>query len=478
MATWMEMEQFAVQIEAADFPGFDNFTAPSPADFDEGQSYWIKEYPISQEEVYRIAPLPDKVDVVIIGSGITGASAVYELAKKAPELRVALVEARGICTGATGRNGGHLCRPEAYDIRRLAEVHGKKEAVRLRQLPPRNRDMLLKVIEELAIADEVDLRLNGTTAVFGSAEEREEYAKDLDFAHQAGMECEGEIWSSEETLKKLHLAPEKAKFGAAHMARSGSIFPRKLVDCLIRFAQSRMSNLTIHSYCPVQSVQKGSNAPPHMGFGYSIVTERGTMQSRTVFHGTNAYASHLIPSLKGESGVFGCKADVVAIQPNHDPDAAHTLEGGVGHDLFWHWAIQRPQNGPFIYGWSGVERLLDYDDGVTLPATDPSRSHMCQWLEESFPKNFKSIQWDKDVVCSWSGVQAYTMDGTSQVGHPTKDSPGEFMSVGHNGEGMGRCFACSAVTVDMLLHYLQGGTGEKSWSPPDWFPRSFLRNVE
>lgn len=260
------------------------------------------------------------------------------------------------------------------------------------------------------------------------------------------------------------------------MAKSGSIFPRKLVDNLIRHAQSQMPNLSVHSYNPVKSVQKDTETSPERNPRYNVITERGTIRSRTVIHATNAYASHLIPSLVGEKGVFGCKADVLAVQPNCDPTASSTLEGGLGHDLFWHWAIQRPQNGPFIYGWSGVERLLDYDDSVTLPADDPSRAYIFEWLQESFPNNFKSLQWDKDVLYAWSGVQAYTMDGTSQVGHPTKDSPGEFMSIGHNGEGMGRCFACSTVVVDKLLHYLQGG--REPWSPPEWFPRSFLRNVE
>ncbi|KAF4956241.1 hypothetical protein FSARC_11640 [Fusarium sarcochroum] len=346
----MDVEQFAVQIKAKDFPGFDNFTAPSPAKYDEGQSYWIKEYPVPHEETYSKAALPEEVDVVIIGSGITGASALYQLSKRAPELRAVRIEAPGICTGATGRNGGHLCRPEAYDIRRLTEVHGQEEAVRLRSLPPLNRNMLLKVIDELGIAEAVDLRLQGTTTVFGSAEEREGYTKDLEFARQSGMECEGGIWSPEETLKKLHITPEKAQYGAAHMARSGSIYPRKLVDQLIRHAQLQMPNLTIQSYCPVESVQKDTMAPQHMNFGYSAVTKRGTIRSRTVIHGTNAYASNLIPSLVCENGVFGCKADVLAIQPNCDPTASSLLQGGLGHDLFWHWAIQRPQNGPFIYG--------------------------------------------------------------------------------------------------------------------------------
>lgn len=51
--------------------------------------------------------LPDKADVVIVGSGITGASIARYLAAdpRAASLSVVLLEAREVCWGATGRNG-------------------------------------------------------------------------------------------------------------------------------------------------------------------------------------------------------------------------------------------------------------------------------------------------------------------------------------------------------------------------------------
>ena len=48
--------------------------------------------------------LPTHVDVLVIGSGITGVSCVRTLLKKGPSgLRVLVLEARDVCSGATGR---------------------------------------------------------------------------------------------------------------------------------------------------------------------------------------------------------------------------------------------------------------------------------------------------------------------------------------------------------------------------------------
>ena len=48
--------------------------------------------------------LPTHIDVLVIGSGITGVSCVRTLLKKGPPgLRVLVLEARDVCSGATGR---------------------------------------------------------------------------------------------------------------------------------------------------------------------------------------------------------------------------------------------------------------------------------------------------------------------------------------------------------------------------------------
>lgn len=50
-------------------------------------------------------PLPSEADIVIVGSGITGASAAHFLyqGENGKDLKVVMLEAREACWGATGR---------------------------------------------------------------------------------------------------------------------------------------------------------------------------------------------------------------------------------------------------------------------------------------------------------------------------------------------------------------------------------------
>lgn len=47
--------------------------------------------------------LPIHADIVIIGSGITGTSFAYHALKRDSALRIVMLEAREVCSGATGR---------------------------------------------------------------------------------------------------------------------------------------------------------------------------------------------------------------------------------------------------------------------------------------------------------------------------------------------------------------------------------------
>ncbi|KAF3357928.1 hypothetical protein VdG1_05593 [Verticillium dahliae VDG1] len=78
-------------------------------------SYWHRE-PSEKLLGHRTtAELPATADVVIIGSGITGAFAAHFLKEANAASDVLMLEAREACWGATGRNGGH-CQPSVYGL--------------------------------------------------------------------------------------------------------------------------------------------------------------------------------------------------------------------------------------------------------------------------------------------------------------------------------------------------------------------------
>ncbi len=74
--------------------------------YDSGPAVWRKL--IGNASVY---PLLDKaiiVDFVIIGAGFAGFSAARRLRQLEPNSRIAVIEARGICEGSSGRNSGFM----------------------------------------------------------------------------------------------------------------------------------------------------------------------------------------------------------------------------------------------------------------------------------------------------------------------------------------------------------------------------------
>ena len=74
--------------------------------------------------------LPPRVDIAIIGSGITGCSVANTLLNH-PNLRskhIMVLEARNLMSGPTGRNGGHLALPTFGDFPMVAELYVEEKA--------------------------------------------------------------------------------------------------------------------------------------------------------------------------------------------------------------------------------------------------------------------------------------------------------------------------------------------------------------
>ena len=74
--------------------------------FDDNQAPWL----IGAADDPPAPPLDRDldVDVAIIGGGYTGVSTAYHLSKRFPERRIALLEAKRLANGASGRNGGMM----------------------------------------------------------------------------------------------------------------------------------------------------------------------------------------------------------------------------------------------------------------------------------------------------------------------------------------------------------------------------------
>lgn len=98
-------------------------------------SYWL-ENPLFPELVnIQSGSLPEVTDIVVIGSGITAAavarSLLQESERKGVDISIIVLEARDICSGATGRNGGHVKASPHETFERLEAKFGTERAIAL-----------------------------------------------------------------------------------------------------------------------------------------------------------------------------------------------------------------------------------------------------------------------------------------------------------------------------------------------------------
>lgn len=100
------------------------------------------------------ASLAREADVVIIGSGITGISTAVHLSRNSPGLKIVILEARALTSGATGRNGGHIKAVPWKDYAELKGSLGKESAIKITKFRLSHLPALLKEAAALGQAGE------------------------------------------------------------------------------------------------------------------------------------------------------------------------------------------------------------------------------------------------------------------------------------------------------------------------------------
>ncbi|KAK5136688.1 hypothetical protein LTR08_002341 [Meristemomyces frigidus] len=388
--------------------------------------------------------LPPTADIVIIGSGMTGASAAHHLLTStnppAPALAVVMLEAREACWGATGRNGGH-CQPLLFEHPHDPSI-GRFELANFRALQALVAD---KGVECEFVAQP------GVRALYGRhyLDEAEEALRVMETT-APDLRALLTLVTDKAELERLRIS---TAVGAVVTEVAGRMWPYKFVA---RVLEDLLGDCSLAGTFNLQTLTPVTSLTPHPPTArWTVTTPRGTILARRVILATNAYTSHLVPAFTNL--IIPCRGQMSALHPPPAlrGDARLTTSVGFLGEGRDDYLIQRPNEGGGHLMFGGG-REVDAGLGVTDDSVVDEAT--AAYLRGTL---VKALGLPLTPANEWSGIMAFSRDAHPFVGAvPGPEHAGLFVAAGYTGHGMPNAWLCGKAVALMAAGSLVGGGGD------------------
>ncbi|POS69571.1 FAD dependent oxidoreductase [Diaporthe helianthi] len=421
--------------------------APSPLPVaNSTDSFWRTElHPLDDHR--STADLPNAVDIAIVGAGYAGASVVYHILTQSRDKGISppsivILEARGACSGATGRNGGHL-KPDPYN--RPASVaisHGFEEAAECASFEAATLSAVKTVIEEEQI--DCDFVLTRAVDVLMTDAINDRMKAGFDLLRKGGLSVMNDV-SYQGGPGAEQLSGVKGAKGCVSYS-AGHLWPYKLIIALLQKAVDAGVNL--QTYTPVTGVSRDTDTEGY----YTLTTkERGTVRAKKVVYATNGYTSSIVPEL--ENKIVPVKGICSHIVPKKQP-APHLPNSYIirWSPTEYEYLIPR-LDGSIIVGGARESYYKDLDSWYNTVEDDKliTTGGAHHYFDDYMQKNFKG--WEDSGAYThkvWTGIMGYSSDGWPFVG-PLPGRPKQLVIAGFTGHGMPQIFLAAKAVAHMAL---------------------------
>ncbi|KAI0871422.1 FAD dependent oxidoreductase [Hypoxylon argillaceum] len=459
---------------------------PSP---NSTHSYWHRDPSKTLLNHHTTPALPATADVLIIGSGISGAFAARTLV--AGGRSVVMLEAREACWGATGRNGGH-CQPAVWD---------SVEDVARFELGT------FALIRDLVAAHAIpcDWRVvGGVHAIYSAdvlaAAERQlrRLAKHPDLADKAVL-----------ITDRAELAARRVPgaLAAVYQPNAAKLWPYKLVawvleTLLAEHGAAAAAAFNLQTNTPVTRLERRGGGEE----GWVAHTPRGEVAAREVLVAANAYTSYLLPGLADV--VVPVRGQVCALEPPagavrqlphsyvwtkdasdqylvhrglddsqvEETEAAAAAAAGTGGDRSLILGGER-------FATPGGEEGVSRDDAVD-PLVGAALRRALAGAVELRPGGEPDEGGDAlSAAYEWTGIMGFSRDGSPWVGRVPGSFLGEeahagaagaaaaaaeglWMSAAFTGHGMPVAPRCGIAVAEMILGK-EGVALPAGWAPTE-----------
>jgi gamma-glutamylputrescine oxidase len=335
------------------------------------------------------------VDVAIVGAGVTGCSCALALAEAG--LRVRVHEARGVATGASGRNGGFALRGLAISYPQAREQFGADQAAGLWRFTEHSLDRLE------ALAGDAFRRVGSYR--LADEEELDAIRAEHDALTQDGLAAE---WVDElpPPLDSLYRA-------ALLHPRDGSLQPARWVRRLAGHAVAAGAEILEQSR--VESLDE--------------------LEAEQVVLATDGYTGGLLPQL--DAAIQPVRGQVIVTEP-----LARTLypRPHYARHGFDYW--QQTPDGRLVLG-GRRDKNLDAEFTNEEALTESIQAEL-----ESFAAELLGEQ--PRIEHRWAGIFGATEDELPLVG-AVPGRAGLWVAAGYSGHGNVLGLACGELVAEAVL---------------------------
>ncbi|PYI15273.1 FAD dependent oxidoreductase [Aspergillus violaceofuscus CBS 115571] len=436
--------------------------------------FWRTE--LDELDSLRTTPdLPQETDIAIIGAGYAGVTLAYYLLKQlghdagttspSSHPTITLLDARQICSGATGRNGGHL-RPDIYGhIPTYIERYGLDAGVEIADFEYAH----MQALKDLLAEEQIDCDFNITRNMNVYLSE--------DGGERARLVYEKLLAQGVAVAKDLHYTSAKNAEGISGVKgakaclsyTSGTLWPYKFILGLLHKIASSPA-LNVQAQTPVTAVT--TTATEDGTAQHTIHTARGVIRARKVVYATNAYTGGLLPQYaKNIVPCRGICSHIAVPEGSSVPFlpysyVVYTKEGGGGSYL-----ISRPDGSIIVGGaqytfkdareqWYNV-----VDDGTLI---EPTEHYYDDYMQRTFRGWEGSGAYVKEI---WTGIMGYSYDSHPHIGQ-VPEKPDQYICAGFNGHGMPVVLLSAKCLAEMIA------TGKPFEETETRLPRLFKTTAE
>ncbi len=377
----------------------DGIPASEPAT----EPFWWRDAP---PEPADDRPLPERLDVVVVGGGYCGLAAALELARAG--VRVAALDAGALGAGASTRNGGMVGGAVKLDWHDLARRVGPTRAAAMLD----GAHASFAFLESLIARERLDAGYErcGRLVLARHPGQFRAFERQI---RALGKRAEG--------VRLVPRACQRAEIGSdlyhggVLIERAGALHPARFHRALA--AAARAAGALLHGQAAVHRLERTAS-------GFALDTARGPVRAAEVIVATNGYTGRLTPTLQRRvipvsSYIIATEELPLELTRSLSPNGRMFVDG---RRLLSYFRLS-PDRRRVLFG--GRVSLADVDERQS--ARGLHRRLLEVWPELA----------GRRVSHSWKGVLAFTFDRLPHMGVLAGGlSEGAHFAMGCNGSGV------------------------------------------